>query len=214
MALFGRKNKARTEPDPVDEADDWEDDQAELTRGPQDSGGAPAPDGYLDLGTLYVPRIRGMQLRGNFEADKETMRRVVLVLGSSGVAVSVAAAPRSTEAWPELADQIKAGIVNSGGTIDEVGGPYGLQLEAKVATQLPDGSTGLAPLRIIGCEGSGWLLRIDVQGAAAQGDEEQMKACEDLIDRLIVNRGNEPKIRFELLPLRLPKEAAPSDGSE
>lgn len=165
------------------------------------------PEGYLDLGALYVPRITGLQLRGKLEADKETLHQVLLVLGASGVGVSVAAAPKSGGSWPELAAQIEAAIQGNGGEAEEVQGPYGLEIIAKIAQQAPGGKTVLVPMRIVGCEGPRWVTRLDIQGAAASGDAEQTAACEDLIDRLIVNRGDSPKIRHDLLPLRLPKEA-------
>lgn len=209
MAIFRRRKQKEPEsiPDTVEPDDDQGEDLVWEVRGPKDADGQEAPDGYLDLGALYVPRIKGLQIRGNFEADKVTMRRVLLVLGSSGITVSVAAAPTSGGAWPELATQIEKSVTTAGGSVEREDGPYGLELQSRVATSLPDGSKALAPLRIIGCEGPRWLTRIDMQGAAVAGDKAQKKAMEDLIDRLIIRRDDAPRIRFELLPLRLPKEA-------
>ena len=134
------------------------------------------------------------------------MHRVLLVLGSSGVTVSVAAAPKSGGAWEVLRDQIAASITNAGGQVETVEGPYGLELQARIAATLPDGSKGYSPLRVIGVEGPRWIARLDVQGMAARSEKEAA-ACEELIDKLIINRGSEPKIRFEVLPLTLPQEA-------
>lgn len=184
------------------------DSEQQRRSGPSDSEGRPVPDGYLDLGALYVPKIPGLQLRGKLEADKQTLRQVLLVLGASGVGVSVAAAPKSGNAWPELSAQIEAAIEGAGGKTEEIEGPYGLEIRAQIAQQTPSGKVTYVPLRIIGAEGPRWVTRIDIQGAAAAGDAEQQAACEDLIDRLIVNRGDEPRIRFDLMPLHLPKEAA------
>lgn len=175
--------------------------------GPSDSGGAPVPDGYLDLGALYVPKVPGLQLQGRLEPDKQTLRQVMLVLGESGIIISVAAAPKSGNSWPELAAQIEASIQSDGGTAEEVEGPYGLEIDARLPQPTPSGKTALMPNRIIGVDGPRWVTRIDVHGAAATGDAAQRKACEDLIDALIVNRGDQPHIRFELLPLHLPPEA-------
>lgn len=183
------------------------------SRGPRDANGAVAPDGYLDLGALYVPKMAGLQLRGKFEADKSTLKRMLLILGASGVTVSVAAAPKTPGSWLELTEQIKTAITQAGGQVSSTEGPYGLELNARVASARPDGSKGFTPLRIIGVEGPRWLVRIDMQGAALTGDEDQKAALEELIDALIVNRGPEPRIRFELLPLTLPKEVHSPDGT-
>ncbi len=218
--LFGG-SKGEPEPadageDPTDSAVDAEDATSEgegdLTRtGPSDSDGEPAPKGYLDLGALYVPRVPGLQLRGKFEKDKKVLSRMLLVLGQTGITVSVAAAPKSGGAWEELSEQIEGAITAAGGKVARVEGPYGTELDARIAGALPDGTLGYTPLRIVGVEGPRWLVRLDIQGTAISGDEEAREAAEDLIDALIVNRGPEPKIRFELLPFQLPQEAV--DGS-
>lgn len=213
MALFRRKARRETET-AADESDQAApEEESEVLRGPQDSKGLPAPDGYVDLGALYVPRLPGLQLRGKFEADKTTLFRMLLVLGNSGVTVSVAAAPKSGGAWPELRDQIAASISATGGIVESAEGPYGTELRAKVGATLPDGTKGYSPLRIIGIEGPRWVARLDVAGAAAAGDTAAMEACERLIDSLIINRGDSPRIRFEVLPLTLPRDATGIDGT-
>lgn len=217
MALFRRRR-----PQPDQTATDFDSAQPEPgtdaesdhgPRGPRDSEGEPVPEGYVDLGALYVPRVPGLQLRGKFEADKTTLYRILLVLGTSGVTVSVAAAPKSGGAWEELADQIAASIGAAGGVIERVDGPYGTELRAKVSATLPDGSKGYSPLRIVGVEGPRWVARLDIGGAAAAGDQKAMQACEELIDSLIINRGDAPRIRFEVLPLTLPQDAVGADGA-
>lgn len=216
MALFRRRKNsagdAPAEPAPTEELVSDTGDQG-ASRGPQDSGGNTVPSGYLDLGAVYVPRVPGLQLRGKFEADKATLHRVLLVLGSSGVTVSVAAAPKSGGAWEILRGQIASSIMNAGGHVEAKEGPYGVELHAKIAATLPDGSTGYSPLRVIGVEGPRWIARLDIQGGAAGSDVEATAACEALIDQLLVNRGSEPKIRFEVLPLTLPTDAKGIDGA-
>lgn len=180
--------------------------------GPKDSAGEPAPVGYLDLGALYVPSIPGMQLTAQLGPDKVTTTRVLLVVGSSGIQISVVAAPRSGGAGPEMLQQISDSITNGGGQVQAIQGRYGAELDAKVAVTLPNGTQGFTPHRIYGIEGPRWLIRIDVHGAAAAGDAKQLEECHKIIDRLIVNRGEEARIRFELLPLRFPKGAVAEDG--
>lgn len=189
------------------------DEDAQAAPGPRDSGGEPAPRGYLDLGALYVPTIPGMQLRAQFEADKTTLRRVLLVTGTSGIQVSIVAAPRSGGLWPDLSQQIMTSIKQEGGEVEIETGRYGEELVARIAMRLPGGAVGYAPARIVGIEGPRWLMRVDIQGAAAAGDESQLASCHEIIDQLIVNRGSEPRVRLEMLPLRLPKGAMTTDGT-
>lgn len=215
MALFRRrKNPAADEQAdqaPTEDLGSGPGDAGAL-RGPRDAEGKSVPSGYLDLGAVYVPRVPGLQLRGKFEADKATLHRVLLVLGSSGVTVSVAAAPKSGGAWDILRGQIADSITKAGGQVESKTSPYGVELHAKIAATLPDGSTGYSPLRVIGVEGPRWIARLDIQGSAALSDAAAAAACEELIDQLLINRGSEPKIRFEVLPLTLPTDAKGIDG--
>lgn len=208
MAWFSRrrktgKNEANVSVQSPVEAEERLEDTEPL--GPRDSLGKPAPDGYIDLGSLYVPAVEGLQLRTQLEPDGKSLRRILLLVGTSAIQVSIAAAPQSGGVWGELREQIAASIRQSGGEVDEVDGKYGTELNVRAAVTLPDGSSGFTPLRILGIEGPRWLARIDFQGAAADGDEEQIELCESVIDKLIVNRGREPRIRLEMLPMKLPQ---------
>ena len=62
-------------------------------------------------------------------------------------------------------------------------------------------------------EGPRWLVRIDMQGAAVTGNKAQARALEALIDTLVVKRDDAPRIRFELLPLSLPRELRQASDS-
>lgn len=204
MALFKRKADI---PEPVA----VEETPEEVLVGPKDSDGQGPPKGYVDLGSLYVPPVPGMQVRAQFEADGKTLHRIQLILGSSGMRVFVAAAPRSGGVWPELREQLAASVVKQGGTAEEVAGRYGTELHAKLPVRLANGEEGQTPVRFLGLEGPRWIVRVDIQGAAATGDEAQEKLCHFVIDNLIVNRGNEPRVRLSLLPLTIPKETVQVD---
>lgn len=208
MALF-KKKPAAEETMPAEDVEATEDVGQ---TGPRDSGGELCPSGYVDLGALYVPAEPGIQLRAQFEADKKTLRRILLVTGNSAIQLSVAAAPRSGGVWDELREQVVASIEQMNGTAELVETRYGTELAAMVPVRLPDGGEAHQPLRIIAIEGPRWMLRADLQGAAASGDAEQRERCESILDRLIVNRGSEPRIRLELLPLTLPTKKQPESN--
>ena len=214
MAFFGRRRRSASEQNEPEEADlplEPEQDAAESDEpqpGPKDSEGVPIPAGYVDLGSLFVPPVPGMQVRAQFEEDGKTLHRIMLILGTSGIRVSVAAAPRSGGVWDELRQQLADGVSSQGGKVTEVDGRYGKELQVRLPVQLPNGSQGFTPMRFIGVEGPRWVTRLDVQGAAAAGDKEQEEACDQVIDQLIVNRGSEPRVRLSLLPLQLPRDAA------
>ncbi len=215
MALFERRQKK--ERDLSELADRAEQEQVvdahEERVGPLDSEGHGPPQGYVDLGSLYVPPVPGMQVRALFEADGKTLHRIQLILGTSGIRISVAAAPRSGGVWDELRGQLMESVEKQGGSHQEVEGRYGMEILARLPVELPNGARGFTPTRFIGVEGPRWVVRLDVQGAAAAGDPEQVAICDAVIDRLIVNRGGEPRVRLSLLPLQLPKDVSPAGES-
>lgn len=181
-------------------------------RGPRDSDGHEAPAAYLDLGALYVPRIPGMQIRIEVNRrNKRTINRILLIVGAGGIGVSVVAAPKSGGAWDDMREQISSSVVSTGGSTEEVDGPYGVELHGQVPVKLPDSSKALTPIKVIGVEGLRWVIRLDLLGKALT-DERARKACEKVIDLLIVNRGTEARVRFEPLPLKLPPGAG--NGAE
>lgn len=210
MAWFGRRKDSGEDQDMPAPAETGQDRDQALHQGagPKDSGDAGPPPGYVDLGSLFVPPVPGMQVRAQFEADGKTLHRIQLVLGTSGIRVSVAAAPRSGGVWTELREQFSESVRQQGGSVEEAEGRYGTELQVRLPVQLPNGSQGFSPMRFIGIEGPRWIVRLDIQGAAAAGDAEQIEACDKVIDQLIVNRGSEPRVRLSLLPMQLPKDAA------
>ncbi len=222
MALFGRKRtkSANGNDKRIDDYNVRDDDGLAAVdiefsgRGPHDSQGLKAPKDYVDLGALYVPRIPGMQLRAQVDAkNKRVVNRIVLVIGASGITISVAAAPKSGGAWEELREQILQGLTEQGAHTKEVSGPYGIEIHADVPVNLPNGSKATSPLNIIGVEGARWLARIDLHGQAVS-DARARKACEAVIDQLIVNRGSEPRARLEVLSLKLPAGVAKEENSQ
>ena len=85
--------------------------------------------------------------------------------------------------------------------------PATVELEVDEAVTLPDGKKGTTRTRIIGREGDRWFARIDMVGPAALGGQEA-DDFEELIDRIVVVRGDEPRPRLDLLPLHLPDQNA------
>ena len=64
------------------------------------------------MGAILLPSRPGMQLRTQVADDGTTVLQILVVLGNSGIQMSVAAAPRSGGVWDELRDEIRAGSRN------------------------------------------------------------------------------------------------------
>lgn len=207
--IFKRKKAASSEsiappeeetklPTLTDEASIWDEP------GPRSVDEVDSSVGYVDMGSLRVPVVQGMQLRTQLAEDKKTILRVLLVLGSSGLQISLAAAPRSGGVWQEVREQVAEAYRSDGATVTEAHTRYGDELIVDSPVAMPDGSSATARARIIGCEGPRWFARIDMLGPAAK-DEEIASQYEKIIDRLVVVRDSQPRARLETLPLRVPQ---------
>lgn len=211
MPLFGRHHHA-TEvpgdavpeetplPGPTDADPVWD------TPGPRTPDEVDTSRGYVDLGSLLVPAVPGMQLRTQVADDKRTVLRVLVVVGNSGIQVSLAAAPKSGGVWEEVRDQIRQGMEADGATVTDVHTRYGEELLADLLVTMPDGSRATSRMRVIGREGPRWFARIDLLGPAAQ-DLEAGAELEKIVDRLVVVRDDAPRARLDLLPLHVPEGA-------
>ncbi|MEU4567693.1 DUF3710 domain-containing protein [Micromonospora sp. NPDC023956] len=174
-----------------------------------------APDGVqrLDLGSLHIPAVPGVEVR--VQADPQgVVQQVVLVHEQNALQLGVFAAPRSDGIWDEVREEIRQSLFNDGAAAQEVAGEYGTELRARLRT--PDGITDL---RFIGVDGPRWMVRGVFQGAAAL-DPAAAGPLAECLDGLVVDRGQEAKPVREPLPLRLPREVAEqqqaqaaSDGS-
>jgi hypothetical protein len=169
--------------------------------GPWDVQWAPEDVQRLDLGSLLIPAIDGVEVRVQANPDG-AVEQVVLVVGESALQLGVFAAPRTEGIWGEVRAEIAEAMRADGVTAREVAGRYGVELIATVNTP-----QGPADVRFVGVDGPRWMVRALFQGPAA-GDRSQEGTLGDCLQGLVVVRDEEARPVREALPLRLPKEMA------
>lgn len=180
--------------------------------GPFDSGDVPRPEGFLDLGSLWLPNIPGVTLMVEADQNTEQVTALRVQIAQSVLQLQVFAAPKSENLWGEIRSEIAQGLAAGGGSSVEQSGPYGDELIATV----PAAGGGTAVMRFLGVDGPRWFLRGVISGPAAT-DETLAKAFIDLLRVVVVHRGDGPMAPRELLPMHMPKNieaAAPQGASE
>jgi hypothetical protein len=200
MSPFGRRRRdvpADPTPEVVEDVPD------RPSRGPWDVADVPELGARLDLGALRVPGRQGMQLRMEMERDGTRVVAANVALGESALQLQAFAAPRSSGIWADLRAEIAASITQQGGTADDVPGPFGREVVARLPVSTPEGSTGHRPARFVGIDGPRWFLRGVVTGRAAVDPEDAVE-LEGVIADVVVVRGPEARAPRELLPLHLP----------
>jgi len=168
-------------------------------RGPYDEKHAPEGVQRLDLGSLLIPAVEGVEVRVQANPDGG-VEQVVLVDGESALQLGVFAAPRTEGIWDEVRTEIAQAMTADGVAPRETDGPYGVELCARVNT--PEGP---ADVRFVGVDGPRWMVRALYQGAAA-ADPSREGALGVVLSGLVVVRDQEARPVREALPLRLPKE--------
>lgn len=168
-------------------------------QGPWDSRWARDGVQRLDMGSLLIPAVEGVEVRVQANPDG-TVEQIVLVEGESALQLGVFAAPRSEGIWDEVRTEIAESMAADGVHPQELDGPYGTELVAKVNT--PDGP---ASVRFVGVDGPRWMVRALYQGAAA-ADPHYAGPLAECLTGLVVVRDEEARPVREALPLRLPKE--------
>ncbi|WP_433084597.1 DUF3710 domain-containing protein [Dactylosporangium sp. CA-052675] len=173
--------------------------------GPYDISEAPAGIAQLDLGSLKVPAVEGVEVRVQADNDGK-IQQIVLVSEDSALQLGVFAAPRSEGIWDEVRAEIRKQLFTDGVAAEEAEGDYGTELRARVRT--PE---GLTDIRFVGVDGPRWLVRAVFQGPAAV-DPEVAPPLLECLRNLVVERGHEAMPVREPLPLHLPKEV--TEGGE
>jgi hypothetical protein len=189
------------EPDEGDEPDDGSD----RSNGPWDVSERPDGEGYVDLGGIRLRGRDGMELRLELDEGTGSVSSATVHLGRSAVQLQAFAAPRTLAIWDEIRAEIVAGIQRQGGQADEVPGPFGRELIARIPARSADGRTGHTPARFVGVDGPRWFLRAVFHGEAVH-QPEAARDLEDVVRDIVVVRGPEAMAPRDLLQLRLPEE--------
>ena len=175
-------------------------------RGPWDRGEVADESEYLNLGSIWLKGVPGMELRLEVNEQEQQITGVTAVLGESAVQLQAFAAPRTEGVWIEIRNEIAATITDSGGTAEVVTGEFGEELQTRMPQAGPDGRTMFVPARFIGVDGPRWFLRAVVSGRAAI-EPAAAEPIHEVVRTVVIDRGGEAMAPRELLPLRLPDTA-------
>ena len=210
MGVFrrGKRSGEDTEPDGTGTGDTEQvvQDRSEVTsheRGPWDVSEMLDRGRRVDLGALWLPGREGMELRMEIEKTSKIVSAAAVSLKGSALQLQVFAAPRTEGIWDEIRAEIAESVTKQGGSVDDLPGPFGRELLARLPVRTTEGRTGHRPARFIGHDGPRWFLRGVLTGRAAI-DTQDATELEDVFGDVVVIRGSEPRAPRDLLPLTMP----------
>ncbi|HEY8719270.1 DUF3710 domain-containing protein [Pengzhenrongella sp.] len=162
----------------------------------------------VDVGAIWLPGVQGMELRMEMDKTTNQVTAVALNLNGSTMQVQAFAAPRTEGIWDEIREEIAESVVKQGGSADDLPGPFGRELLARLPVRTAEGRTGHRPARFIGHDGPRWFLRGVLTGKAAI-DPEAARTLEDIFADIVVVRGDAARAPRDLLGLHVPGGVEP-----
>ncbi len=165
----------------------------------------------VDLGSLLIHPEAGRELRLQVDESSGEVQAVVLAGSDGAVELRAFAAPRNGDLWSEVRPQIADDMIRQGGAVTEREGRFGPELVCRMTVDRGDGTTAEQPSRIIGVNGSRWLLRATLLGRPAM-DVEGSADWEESIALVAVRRGDGAMPVGDVLPVALPEDALRLDA--
>ncbi len=180
-------------------------EDAPTVTGPFDVDDLPDHDHVqrVDLGSMLVAPAEGLELRLQVDEDEEEVQAVVLAGPDGALELRAFAAPRGGDLWSEIRPRLAADYAQRGGTATEREGRFGTELVCQLTVRTQDGRTGTQPSRVIGVNGSRWMLRATLLGRPAQ-DVDAAGLWEDAIEKVVIRRGAQAMPVGAVLPLTMP----------
>ena len=157
----------------------------------------PDYDEYLDMGSYYLPFLKGIELRVKANRATQQVLGTTITYGSSSVEIEAFAAPKTLGLW----DDVRADLIEANKDAKEVEGVFGTELALPVTVK--GGRKVLT--RIVGVDGPRWMLRGIFSGKAAIDPEgEEAKALNQFFADIVVERGDDPLAPRDLIPMHPP----------
>lgn len=157
----------------------------------------PDYDEYLDMGSYYLPFLKGIELRVKANRATQQVLGTTITYGSSSVEIEAFAAPKTLGLW----DDVRADLIEANKDAKEVEGVFGTELALPVTVK--GGHKVLT--RIVGVDGPRWMLRGIFSGKAATDPEgEEAKALNQFFADIVVERGDDPLAPRDLIPMHPP----------
>ncbi|WP_299055515.1 DUF3710 domain-containing protein [uncultured Nocardioides sp.] len=160
----------------------------------------------VDLGSLLIAPWHGREVRVQVDEKTQAVRSVLVAAPDGAMELRAFAAPRHGDLWSEVRPQIAEDLTRRGGTATEREGRFGAELVCRMPVKRSDGTAAEQPSRVIGFNGTRWLLRATLLGRPAV-DEEEAKDWEDAFATVVVRRGDHAMPVGDPLPIVLPDSA-------
>lgn len=186
-----------------------------MTQGPLEFRPELDTSSMLNLGAVFLPNVPGLEVHLDLDPRSGVGKSVSLHLNMSIAEVQIFAAATNEDLWASMRDAITSGLREQKVDCTVEMGRFGTEIHAVMPTVDLDGNAHVQPVRFVGVRGSRWLVRAVISGDGAlsgiKQNDDAVSEIDDVISKLIINRGEDPLPPGERLALRSPSE--PSEES-
>lgn len=199
----------------VDSDDDGADKEAPRDRvknGPWDESEEAGEANRIDLGSLKVPVIDGMQVQLEAQEQGGEILAVSLIHNGGALRVQAMAAPKTEGLWAQMRSQISGSVTAAGGSAKETFTDLGYGLSAAIPQKIDTEHVAVQRRQYVGVDGPRWFL-LGIIGDAGNLTEEVHAELVDVFRGIIVVRGEDPKAPGQILELT-PPNLQPDDEDD
>jgi hypothetical protein len=179
-----------------------------MTQGPLEFNSELDTSSMLNLGAVFLPNIPGLEVHLDLDPRSGVGKSVSLHLNMTIAEVQVFAAATNEDLWASMRDAITSGLREQQVDCTVEMGRFGTEIHAVMPTVDLDGNAHVQPVRFVGARGSRWLVRAVISGdGALLGTKQNVDSAseiDDVISKLVINRGEEPIPPGERLALLSP----------
>lgn len=207
-----------TDSDTIDNDDDDSDEaQKEAPRdrvknGPWDESEEAGEANRIDLGTLRIPVIDGMQVQLEAHEESGSILAVSLIHKGGALRVQAMAAPKTEGLWSQVRSQVSASVTAAGGSAKEIFTDLGYGLSAAIPHKIDEDQVGVQNHEYVGVDGPRWFL----MGTIAKTDGLPEEVRDELVEvfrGIIVVRGDGPMTPGQFLELTPPNLEPDADSA-
>jgi hypothetical protein len=199
----------------LDQQASHHDSSSIMNQGPFELSAEIDTSSMLDLGAVFLPNIPGLEVHLDLDPRSGLGKSVSLHLNMTIAEVQVFAAASNEDLWATMRDAITVGLREQKVVCSVEIGRFGTEIHAVMPTVDLDGNAHVQPVRFVGARGSRWLVRAVISGDGALPGTPHISEIgpdiDEVISRLVINRGEEPLPPGERLVLRSPSK--PSEES-
>lgn len=187
-----------------------------MTQGPLEFSSELDTSSMLNLGAVFLPNIPGLEVHLDLDPRSGVGKSVSLHLNMTIAEVQIFAAAVNEDLWAIMRDAITSGLREQKVDCSVEMGRFGTEIHAVMPTVDLDGNAHVQPVRFVGARGSRWLVRAVISGDGALRTPLTNASTDSQIDeviaKLVINRGDEPLPPGERLALRSPSEPSEVSG--